>query len=323
MPSKTTASALRTLDIATDAIEAVRTEIRAGDLGIRLAEAARVILGAAGRLIVVGVGKSGHIGRKLAATFASTGTPAYFVHAGEASHGDLGMIDRRDVVLALSWSGETTELADILTYARRFDVPLIALTSGAQSTLARNADVALVLPKVQEACPNGLAPTTSTLLQLAVGDALAIALLEEKGFSAIDFRVFHPGGKLGAQLTFVRDLMHSGERMPLLSEGAPMSEALMEMTSRGFGVVGIVDREGDLVGVITDGDLRRHMSATLLAETVDAVMSRNPKTIRPDVIAGEGLEFMQARQISVLFVVEDRKPVGIVHVLDLLRAGVA
>ncbi|WP_181707992.1 KpsF/GutQ family sugar-phosphate isomerase [Chthonobacter rhizosphaerae] len=323
MPMKTTASALRTLDIATKAIDAVRSEIGDGKLGERLAAAARLIRDASGRLIVVGVGKSGHIGRKLAATFASTGTPAYFVHAGEASHGDLGMIDREDVVLALSWSGETTELADILTYAKRFNVPLIALTSGAQSTLARNADVALVLPKVQEACPNGLAPTTSTLLQLAIGDALAIALLEEKGFSAIDFRVFHPGGKLGAQLTFVRDLMHEGDRMPLLSTGAPMTDALMEMTSRGFGVVGITDPAGDLVGVITDGDLRRHMSMEILSLPVDEVMSRAPKTIAPDVIAGEALESMQAQQISVLFVVENGKPVGIIHVLDMLRAGVA
>ncbi|WP_244635975.1 KpsF/GutQ family sugar-phosphate isomerase [Chthonobacter albigriseus] len=323
MPDKIIASALRTLDITGTAIDAVRTAIGAGPLGAALAEAAQLILGAKGRLIVVGVGKSGHIGRKLAATFASTGTPAYFVHGAEASHGDLGMIGEDDVILALSWSGETAELADIVTYSKRFDVPLVALTSGAGSTLDKAASVTLLLPKVQEACPNGLAPTTSTLLQLMVGDALAVALLEEKGFSPTDFRVFHPGGKLGAQLTLVRDLMHGAEHLPLLPEGRPMSEALMVMTARGFGVVGITAPDGRLVGVISDGDLRRHMSPDLTAKTVDAVMTRAPKTVAPTVMASEALDFMQTRKIGVLFVVEDGRPLGIVHVLDFLRAGVA
>lgn len=324
MPKKTIESALRTIGIAEAAFEALRREIAEGDLGTRLAEAARLIMSAKGRLILVGVGKSGHIGRKLAATFASTGTPAYFVHAAEASHGDLGMIDRSDVILALSWSGETAELADIVTYSKRFDVPLLALTSGGESTLAKAASIVLLLPKVQEACPHGLAPTTSTTLQMVVGDALAVALLEERGFSPTDFRVFHPGGKLGAQLTFVRDLMHVAPRLPLLSAGAGMREAIMEMTSRGFGVVGIVNEDGGLVGVITDGDLRRHVDDDdLLSRVVDEVMTRGPKVVRPDMIASEALDYMQNRKISVLFVVEDDRPVGIVHVLDLLRAGVA
>lgn len=323
MPEKVIASALRTLDVTETAVGAVRDAIRNGGLGAALAEAASLILAARGRLIVVGVGKSGHIGRKLAATFASTGTPAYFVHGAEASHGDLGMINREDVILALSWSGETPELAAIVTYAKRFEVPLIALTAGAASALAHSATVALVLPRIQEACPNGLAPTTSTLLQLMIGDALAVALLEEKGFSATDFRVFHPGGKLGAQLTLVRDLMHRAEHLPLLPVGSAMPEALMMMTARGFGVVGVTGPDGTLVGVISDGDLRRHMEPDLLRRSVDEVMTRSPQTVAPTLIASEALDFMQTRKIGVLFVVEDGLPVGIVHVLDFLRAGVA
>ncbi|MCA1495095.1 KpsF/GutQ family sugar-phosphate isomerase, partial [Ensifer sp. NBAIM29] len=213
-----------------------------------------------GRVVVSGVGKSGHIGRKIAATMASTGTSAYFVHPTEASHGDLGMITSEDTLILLSWSGETAELANMLTYAKRFSVPIVSISSNRDSILARNSDVALVLPKVPEACPHGLAPTTSAMLQLAVGDALAIALLERRGFSAEDFKTFHPGGKLGAQLRLVHELAHVAEQVPLLAVGRPMSEAVIEMSSKGFGVVGIVDEGGALIGVITDGDLRRHMA---------------------------------------------------------------
>ncbi len=316
-------SLIRTFDNFAESIAAVRAEIEDRALGGQVTAAARAVLACKGRLIVVGVGKSGHIGRKLAATFASTGTPAYFVHPTEASHGDLGMIGRDDLILALSWSGETAELANLLVYAKRFALPILAITSGATSALARTADVTLLLPKVAEACPNGLAPTTSTLLQLAIGDALAIAVLKARGFSAVDFRVFHPGGKLGAQLTVVREIMHQGERIPLLPLGTAMADAVVDMSAHGFGVVGIVDDAGLLVGVVTDGDLRRHMSSDLLDKRVDQVMTRNPKMIAGDMIAGEALDLMQGNQISVLFVTEERRPVGIVHIQDLLRIGVA
>jgi arabinose-5-phosphate isomerase len=314
------ASALRSFAIARTGIDKTVAELKDGDLGRSFAAAVQLIRRSKGRLIVMGIGKSGHIGRKLAATFASTGTPAYFVHPTEASHGDLGMISQDDIVLGLSWSGETSELAPLITYAKRFGVPIIGVTSKADSTLARASEIALVLPRIREACPHGLAPTTSSMLQLAIGDALAIALLEDRGFSPLDFKVFHPGGKLGAQLTFVRDLMH--DRLPLLPVGAPMPDAIVEMTSCGFGVVGIVDEAGALVGIITDGDLRRHMTGELLQQPVEEVMSRAPKVVTSDMIASEALEIMESRKISVLFVVEEGRPVGIVHTLDLLRAGV-
>jgi arabinose-5-phosphate isomerase len=297
-------------------------EVEEGDLGRRIHDAVRMIRGAPGRLIVTGVGKSGHIGRKLAATMSSTGTPSYFMHPTEATHGDLGMIDPEDVVLALSWSGESAELAGVIAHTARFGIGLVGITAGAQSTLARASAVPLVLPRIEEACPHGLAPTTSTLVQLAVGDALAIALLEDKGFTAQDFKVFHPGGSLGAQLKFVRDLMHGEEALPLEPVGTPMRDAIVTMTARGFGVAGIVDAAGDLVGVITDGDLRRHMTDDILARRVEDVMSRAPTVVAADVLAGEALKIMQTRRISVLFVVEGRRPVGIVHTLDFLRAGV-
>jgi arabinose-5-phosphate isomerase len=322
MPDAVLASTLRTLQIGRDGMDAVMREVAGGDLGARIADAVRLIRGATGRLIVTGVGKSGHIGRKLAATMSSTGTPSYFMHPTEATHGDLGMIVSEDVVLALSWSGESAELAGVIAHAKRFGIGLIGLTSGAQSTLARASVVPLVLPRIEEACPHGLAPTTSTLVQLAIGDALAIALLEDKGFTAQDFKVFHPGGSLGAQLKFVRDLMHGAGTLPLMPLGAAMREAIVTMTARGFGVAGITDGEGALVGVITDGDLRRHMTDDILARRVEDVMSRNPTVVAPDVVAGEALKLMQTRRISVLFVVDDRRPVGIVHTLDFLRAGV-
>jgi arabinose-5-phosphate isomerase len=316
-------SLLRTVDVTEAALAELRDHILSGPLGSALGEAVTLMQGRKGRIIVSGVGKSGHIGRKLAATLASTGTPAYFVHATEASHGDLGMVTEDDLVLALSWSGETAELADLLTYTSRFAVPLVAITAGAQSSLARHATVALILPTVTEACPNGLAPTTSTALQLIIGDAIAIALLEAKGFSATDFKVFHPGGKLGAKLRYVRDLMHRGSEMPLVREGTLMSDAVIEMSAKRFGITGVVTAAGELAGVITDGDLRRHMADGLLGARVDDIMSRAPKVIGPETLAAAALDMMEDNKITVLFVVFDGKPSGIVHLHDLLRGGVA
>ncbi|RDL47462.1 Arabinose 5-phosphate isomerase KdsD [Ensifer sp. M14] len=315
----------RTLTTAMAGIKALADHLGADALFAQsMAEAIELIGDSQGRVVVSGIGKSGHIGRKMAATMASTGTSAYFVHPTEASHGDLGMVTSQDVLILLSWSGETAELANMLTYAKRFKVPIVSISSNRDSVLARNSEVPIVLPKVQEACPHGLAPTTSAMLQLAVGDALAIALLERRGFSAEDFKTFHPGGKLGAQLRLVRELAHVGEQVPLLSVGRPMSEAVIEISSKGFGVVGIVDEEGKLTGVITDGDLRRHMSDDLLSQTVEAVMSRNPRVVRGDVLASAAMEFMQDHKVTVLFLVDDDGlPVGILHIHDLLRTGVA
>ena len=285
------------------------------------------LMGAAtGRVIVSGMGKSGHVARKIAATLASTGTPAQFVHPAEASHGDLGMIARADAVLALSTSGETPELGDLIAYTRRFDIPLIAMVGKAPSALADAADVALVLPKVPEACPLGLAPTTSTTLMMALGDALAVALLERRGFSADDYRQLHPGGKLGARLLKVEDLMHKGPEMPLIGADARMSDAVLVMTEKRFGCVGVVEpptANGKLIGLVTDGDLRRHMSADLLEQKVHQVMTRGPWTIGPRLLAAEVLKEMNDRKLYRAFVIDDGRPVGIVHILDLLRAGVA
>jgi arabinose-5-phosphate isomerase len=269
------------------------------------------------------MGKSGHVARKLAATFASTGTPAFFVHPSEASHGDLGMITPDDVIMALSWSGETAELKDLTNYSRRFRIALIAVTASADSALAQAADIVMVLPQAREACPHNLAPTTSSVMQLALGDALAIALLESRGFTAIDFGMLHPAGKLGAMLKFVRDMMHAGEAVPLAPLGTPMSSAIVEMSAKGFGCVGIVDGRGLLVGIVTDGDLRRHMNSGLLDKRVDDVMTRGPKTVRPDQLASEALEILNSSKITALLVAEQGRPVGIVHFHDLLRAGVA
>jgi arabinose-5-phosphate isomerase len=274
-----------------------------------------------GRVVVTGMGKSGHIARKIAATLASTGTPALFVHPAEASHGDLGMITPEDAVLALSNSGETNELADLVDYTRRFAIPLVAITAGARSALAEAADVALLLPNAPEACPLGLAPTTSTTMSLALGDALAIALLERKGFSADEFQVLHPGGRLGRRLLRVTDIMHTGDEMPIIRPEAPMSEALLAMTAKRFGCVGVVDDAGALIGIITDGDLRRHMDPALLDKVVGAVMTPGPHTIRPKALAAEAVGLMNAKAITSLFVVEDRRPVGILHIHDCLRAG--
>ncbi|MDQ0396194.1 KpsF/GutQ family sugar-phosphate isomerase [Labrys monachus] len=313
-------SALRTIETERAGLEALARAL-SDDLGPAFAASVERIAGLKGRVIVTGMGKSGHIGKKVAATFASTGTPAFFVHPSEASHGDLGMITTDDAVIALSWSGETRELGDILDYAARFDVPLIAVTSAPNSTLARAADIRLVLPRVEEACPNGLAPTTSSLMQLALGDALAVALLEARGFTAVDFRVFHPGGKLGAALKFVRDVMRAGEAMPLVARGTPMSEAVLVMSRMGVGCVGVTDEAGALIGIATDGDLRRHMAPDLMTRRVDDIMTHSPKVIRADALVGEALEVMDSRRISALFAMEGDRPVGVVHMHDLLRIG--
>ncbi|WP_027583723.1 KpsF/GutQ family sugar-phosphate isomerase [Bradyrhizobium sp. Ai1a-2] len=315
-------SALRTLEAEASGVAAIDAALRS-DLGAPFAAAAEMIRNARGRLIVTGLGKSGHIGRKVAATFASTGTPAFFVHAAEASHGDLGMITADDVILALSWSGEQPEMKNLISYAARFGIDVIAITAEKDSSLSKAADIALTLPKAREACPHNLAPTTSSLMMLALGDALAIALLEGRGFTSIDFSVLHPGGKLGAMLKYTRDLMHAGEAVPLMPLGTRMSEALVEMTSKGFGCVGIVDRRGHLVGIVTDGDLRRHMRPDLMTAVVDEIMTKNPKTIGRDTLAGEALELLNASKVTALIVIDAGKPVGIVHFHDLLRAGVA
>ena len=323
-----TLSALRTLGLERAGIAAVEAALLASPAGLaaRFDAAVALITRATGRVIITGMGKSGHVGRKIAATLASTGTPAYFVHPGEASHGDLGMIQSGDAILALSWSGETAELADIITYSRRYGIALVALTSNADSALGREADVCLDLPKSEEACPNGLAPTTSTTMQLVMGDALAVALLEARGFTAQDFRQFHPGGKLGANLSFVRDLMHKDGAIPLVPLGARMEHALIEMTGKRFGCVGVIDEAGLLVGIITDGDLRRRMkvSRDLLAEPVEQVMTPRPMTITPDTMAAEALALLNETKRSVVLVVDGHlKPVGIVHLHDLYRVGVA
>jgi arabinose-5-phosphate isomerase len=319
-------SAERTLDAEAGGIAELTAAMRA-DLGPAFAAAVELMHGARGRVIVTGMGKSGHVGRKIAATFASTGTPAFFVHPSEASHGDLGMITADDVILALSWSGETAELKDLTDYSRRFRIGLIAVTANAASTLGKAADVALVLPPAREACPHNLAPTTSSLMQLVLGDALAIALLESRGFSAIDFRVFHPGGRLGAQLKFVRDVMQTGDAVPLAPLGTRVARAAVEMSRKGgeyvAGCVGITDRAGQLVGIITDGDLRRQLRPDLPDVAVEAIMSRDPKTVRPDQLVSEALELLNSSKVSVLLVVDAGKPVGIVHFHHLLRAGVA
>ena len=278
----------------------------------------------AGRIVVSGMGKSGHVARKIAATLASTGAPALFVHPAEASHGDLGMVVAGDAVVALSNSGETAELADLVAHSRRFALPLVANTSAGGSTLACAADHVLLLPPEPEACPNGLAPTTSTTMQMALGDALAVALLTRRGFGPADFQAIHPGGKLGARLRRVRDVMHGGEALPLLPPETLMDAAILEMSRKRLGCVGAVDESGALVGIVTDGDLRRAMGPDVLARRVQALMTRHPRTIGPDALAAEALHAMNAGSISALFVVDaGGKPVGIVHVHDLLRDGVA
>ncbi|MBA3909766.1 MAG: KpsF/GutQ family sugar-phosphate isomerase [Rhodobacter sp.] len=301
--------------------EAGALEALAAALGESFSAAVGLLMVAKGRVIVSGMGKSGHIARKIAATFASTGTPAHFVHPAEASHGDLGMVAEGDVLIVLSNSGETPELADIVAHAKRFGIPLVAVAGRAGSTLLRQADVAILLPEVPEACETGIVPTTSTTMTLALGDALAIALMEHRAFTPDHFRMFHPGGKLGARLLRVRDLMH--DHPPLVSADLAMGEVLLAITRSGFGVVGVTDAAGQLQGIITDGDLRRHLDG-LMSHSAGEVMTRSPRTIGTDALAGEALAVMNDRKITCLLVTgEDRtRAVGILHVHDCLRAGV-
>ncbi|TCP58716.1 arabinose-5-phosphate isomerase [Rhodovulum bhavnagarense] len=303
--------------------EAEALSMLANALDDRFAQAVDLILSATGRVIVSGMGKSGHVARKIAATFASTGTPAHFVHPAEASHGDLGMLTKGDVCLVLSNSGETPELADIIAYTRRFGIPLIGVAGRADSTLLRQSDVALLLPPAPEVCPMGLAPTTSTTMTLALGDALAVALMEHRAFTPEHYREFHPGGKLGARLAKVGDLMHRGDEVPLVATQTAMSEALLVMSRQGFGVVGVIGAEGRLTGIVTDGDLRRHMEG-LLGHTVDQVMTPNPHTVGAGALAEKALAIMNGSKITCLFVVDETgRPEGILHIHDCLRAGVA
>ena len=312
-------AAKRVLGLAAEGLEAL-----AASLDARFDRALDLLSRIDGRVVVTGMGKSGHVARKIAATLASTGTPALFVHPAEASHGDLGMIAGRDAVIALSNSGGTPELAHIVRHAKRFRLPVVAVTGRAESALADAADVALVLPRVAEACPLGLAPTTSTTMMLALGDALAVALLERRGFTASDFHALHPGGQLGQQLRRVAELMHREKELPLVPGGARMKEAILEMTAKSLGCVGIVDAGGALAGIITDGDLRRHMAPDLLDQPVEQVMTRTPRTIRPQATIAEAIGLMTAkdlRPVTSLFVVEGGRPVGLLHMHDCLRAG--
>ncbi|MEP0155104.1 KpsF/GutQ family sugar-phosphate isomerase [Pseudophaeobacter sp.] len=307
--------------VATD--EARALDALADSFDERFVEAANLVLAATGRIIISGIGKSGHIGRKIAATLASTGTPAYFVHPAEASHGDLGMLSKGDVVIAISNSGEAPELANLLAFTRRFDIPLIGLSSKPDSTLMSQADVQLQIPAMGEACGYGIVPSNSTTLTLAMGDALAIAIMKHRDFRPENFRDFHPGGKLGAQLSKVSDLMHGGDALPVVAAATPMSDALIEISQKGFGVSGVTDAEGNLLGIITDGDLRRHMDG-LLQKQADAVMTKDPTTIAPEALAAEAVAIMNQRKITCLFVVDPAKghrAEGLLHIHDCLRAG--
>lgn len=314
------ATARRVIAVEAQGLALLRDALDGG-----FAKAVDLILAAKGRVIVSGMGKSGHVGRKIAATLASTGTPAQYVHPAEASHGDLGMIAEGDVTLVLSNSGETPELSDIIAHTRRFSIPLIGVASRADSALIRQSDVAIILPAAEEACGTGVVPTTSTTMTLALGDALAVALMEHRHFTPDHFRTFHPGGKLGAKLLKVADLMHDGEAMPLVQEATPMSEALLEMSRKGFGVAGVTDEDGALVGIVTDGDLRRHMHG-LLDRTAGQVMTPAPQTVDPGAVAEKAVALMKDRKITCLFVVPSegsRRAVGILNIHDCLRAGVA
>ncbi len=316
------ASALRTVTIEQSGLSALAAALDNG-LSKPFSRAVETLSTIHGRVIVTGVGKSGHIGSKIAATLASTGTPAFFVHPAEANHGDLGMIAKDDAIIALSWSGETTELKGIVAYSRRFGIPLVAITAGDTSALAREADVVLNLPRAPEACPHGLAPTTSALLQLVIGDALAVALLEARGFTPDHFRTLHPGGQLGANLTLIREVMHTGDEMPVVSLGTKMPEAMMMLSKKRFGCVCVVDDEGRLAGIVTDGDLARNLDRNLADTVVDDIMTRRPKTAKPQMLASTALGLLNDHHISALIVVDTDKPVGIVHFHDLLRIGAA
>jgi arabinose-5-phosphate isomerase len=316
-------SALRTLELEAGGVRALSAALQ-DELGVEFAKAVQIIRSARGRVVITGMGKSGHIGQKIAATLASTGTPAFFVHPSEASHGDLGMVTADDIIVALSWSGETAELKNITDYSRRHKIGLIAITANDESALGRSADIVLKLPNAREACPHNLAPTTSALMQLALGDALAIALLESRGFTPVDFGLLHPGGKLGTLLKTVGDFMHVNDDVPLVPRGTRMSEAIIVMTGKGLGCIGITDADGNLAGIITDGDLRRHMSSDLLNVTVDELMTADPKVVSPQMLISETLEVLNSTRVTALFVVDtDRRPVGVIHVHALLRAGAA
>ena len=311
-------AAKKVLKTEADALEKLKD-----DLPIDFSDLVEFILNLTGRVIVSGVGKSGHIGNKIAATLASTGTPAYFVHATEASHGDLGMITEQDLCLLISNSGETVEMFDILTHARRFSIPIATMSSNCESTLVKAANFQLCLPMADEACPIGMAPTTSTTMMLALGDALAVALMEAKSFNAENFKIFHPGGKLGAKLMTVSQLMHKDDAIPLVKTETSMKETLLIMSTKGFGIAAIVDEIGSLVGVITDGDLRRHID-DLMGKNAGDIASLSPITVVEETLVVDALNLMQDRKISVLIVTSaDNKPVGVIHIQDLLRVGVA
>ena len=319
MTSKQTIEAgRRVIRVEADALGALEASI--GEAFVRAVD---IMHAAKGRIILAGVGKSGHVARKIAATLASTGSPSYYIHPTEASHGDLGMITRSDVVVALSRSGETKELGDLIHYTRRFDIPLVGMTAKADSSLATSSDVALVIPDAPEACAETRAPTTSTTMMMAFGDALAVALLEERGFTGDDFKTFHPGGKLGAMLRTVDDLMHSGDELPVIGTGSEMPVALAEMSSKGFGCLAIVDPEGALMGIVTDGDIRRLVANGRMAMTIDDAMTRNPIVAQPGMLASAALALMNEKRITQLFVVDAAKPIGVVHMHDFLKVGVA
>jgi arabinose-5-phosphate isomerase len=315
-------SALRTVATEQAGLAALVAAFANG-LAKPFADAVHIISALAGRVVVTGVGKSHHIGSKIAATLASTGTPAFFVHPAEANHGDLGMITRDDAILALSWSGESAELQGIVRYSRRFKIPLIAVTSNEASTLGREADVVLALPKVAEACPHGLAPTTSTLMQLAIGDALAVALLEAKGFTPNNFRDYHPGGKLGASLMHLSEMMRTGDAIPTVPLGTRMPDAAMVLSNKKVGCVLVVESDGRLAGIVTDGDVARNMQRNLRDIAVEEIMTRSPKTVAPSMSAGAAVAYLNENKIGVLVVVEESRPVGVVHFHDLLRIGAA
>lgn len=316
------ASAIRTIETEKNGLGALAEAFSNGLAG-PFSRAVDVLSKLAGRVIVTGMGKSGHIGAKIAATLASTGTPAYFVHPAEANHGDLGMITRQDAVVAISWSGESAELKGIVAYTRRFSIPLVAVTANPASTLGRESDICLTLPKVPEACPHQLAPTTSTLMQLAMGDALAIALLESRDFSASDFKTLHPGGSLGASLTHISEVMHAGEAVPLVPLGTAMGEAVRCISQKGFGCVGVTGPDGRLAGIVTDGDLRRNITRNIVELKVEDVMTVRPLTVAPETLASKAMAILNERSITALMVAVDGRPVGIVHMHDLLRIGVA
>lgn len=312
-------SAIRTIDSEIKAIEELKHSLDSSSL----TQALDFMQNSKGRIIITGMGKSGHIGKKIAASLASTGTPSFFVHPAEASHGDLGMITEDDVVIAISNSGESRELIDILNYCKRFGIKLVAITKNAKSSLGKAGDVVLLLPNNGEACPLGLAPTSSTTATLVLGDILTIGMIERKGFSKEDFNDRHPGGKLGSILKRVSDLMHVGQDMPILDENSNMQAVLLEMTSKRLGCVGFINQAGDLTGILTDGDLRRCLSSKILEEKAVDLMTKNPKTIAPNAMSAEALKIMHDKKITNLFVVENKKPVGVIHIHDLLNNGVA